>query len=298
MNDTAIIFVMNWKYIRPLKVLLYSLYKQNSLQNIPIIMVTDDKRVLHDPFVRAVCHSIEFMGEEELAPFSSIRGEKIAEKSKVAFAPKYTFLKFSIFKERGFKRHIFIDADMLCLNPLDEELLAADYHVKAMKEVASSHFPIRAEDRSKFNEAKSLASVTRAFEPQENAPGTGINSGFVVLEDGAISDDVFDLAISVASSEAFGAEQPATSEVIRRIPDCKFLELPIWYNARRRVFESLGETFFDQHANRIKLLHYTPGKPWVLGDRTPDYLDKLWLKWEQDSLEWVDEVTIRGSLSD
>ena len=99
MNDTAIIFVMNWKYIRPLKVLLYSLYKQNSLQNIPIIMVTDDKRVLHDPFVRAVCHSIEFMGEEELAPFSSIRGEKIAEKSKVAFAPKYTFLKFSIFKE-------------------------------------------------------------------------------------------------------------------------------------------------------------------------------------------------------
>jgi lipopolysaccharide biosynthesis glycosyltransferase len=296
MEDTALIFVLNRKYVRPLKVLLYSLHVNQSLMGCPIVVVTDDESVVADPFVRSVAHSIEYMTSEALAPFSAIKGDRIAEKSRVHFAPKYTFLKFTIFKNRGFKRHIFMDADMLCLNALDEQLLGeGGFSVKAMKEIPSSLFPIRDEVRPKFNYGKSLAAISRAFEPQENTPGTGINSGFVVLEGAAISDEIFETALRTASSEAFGAEQPATSAVIGKIPACRFLELPFWYNTRRRVLECFGEEFFLNHKRDVKILHYTPGKPWILGDRTPDYLDNLWLAWEKESLAWVAERTARAA---
>ncbi|WP_313443930.1 glycosyltransferase [Brevundimonas sp.] len=297
LTDTALIFVLNRKYVRPLKVLLFSLAENASLQDCPIIVVTDDERVAKDPFIRRVAERIELMDQEGLSVFSSIRGEKIAEKSRVAFAPKYTFLKFMTFLERGFKRHIFIDADMLCMSALDEALLTQPYDVKAMKEVPSSKFPIREESRAKFDREEAIRLVFRADKPQENAPGTGINSGFMVLQDRAISNSVFELAIEVASSDAYAAEQPATSEVIRRIDGGRFLEMPIWYNARRRVFECLGPAFFLEHQESIKLLHFTPGKPWVLGSRDEDFLDRLWLDWEDRSRVWVqDRITAGASI--
>lgn len=293
-SDTALIFVLNRKYVRPLKVLLYSLYRQNSLRSCPIEIITDDMAVAEDPFLRAVANGIQYLPPEDREVFGSIKGDKISEKSRTTFAPKYTFLKFMVFKNKGYHRHIFIDADMLCLKPLDEDLLALPYDAKAMIEVPSSIFPIRDESRAKFSRQKAMGYVDAARAPREGLVNASINSGFMVLEGRAISDQRFESAIEIASSIAFPAEQPATTEAIRSIPDLSFLAMPLWYNCRRRVLESLGEAFFESVRDEIVLLHYTPGKPWILGDRTADFLDHLWLDYEQQSLPWVESVTAGG----
>jgi lipopolysaccharide biosynthesis glycosyltransferase len=289
-KETALIFVLDRKYVRPLKVLLYSLEQHSSLLGCPIEIITDDPRVAADPFVSNIATSVQVMAEDELARFRTIKGDRIREKFRTSFAPKYTFLKFSVFLERGYDRHIFIDADMLCLRQLDEELITQDYDFKAMIEVAPEKYPIRDESRSNFDYYKTLESVKSIMNAREVDLTKVINSGFMVLQGKAISDQVFKSAIDIASTEMFRQEQPATTEVVKRIEGVRFLEMPIWYNARRRVIECLGVDFFEEYKKDICLLHYTPGKPWSLGSRPADFLDDLWLEWEARSTEWVKKV--------
>lgn len=290
-NETALIFVINQKYLRPIKVLFYSLMKQNSLQGCDIIIVTDDRIVERDRFLRRIAKTIEFYDEASLSVFSTIIGDKIPEKSRVAFAPKYTFFKFVGFKPRGYKRHVVIDADMLCLHPLDEEMLALPYSAKAMFEVKGPRFPIREEPvtNRRYSEKAAIAYLEqRSLAVPNPARIEKVNSGFVVLQDDAISDVVFERAITIASTDAFGQEQAATTKVLESLES--FLRLPMWYNTRRRVFESLGQGLYEAYADRMFLLHFTPGKPWIRAKADHDYLDRIWWDVADEGQEWISDL--------
>lgn len=293
-NDTALVFVLNRKYLRPLKVLLYSLYEHQALQGCDIVVSTDDERVAKDPFIRRIANSVEFHDEDALRVFSTIRGDKLRPQSRVSFAPKYTFLKFIGFKPRGYRRHIVMDADMLCMNPIDESTLALPYASKAMFEVKGYRFPIRDEDTSRrFGHNQAIdyleeRSNALAITPSPNLPDK-INSGFLVLQDDAISEDVFDGAIRLATEHAFGQEQAATTQVLASIGS--FMRLPMWYNTRRRIFESMGSELFEQCRDRIYLFHHTPGKPWINPTERTAFMDKPWLDCEVRSQEWVNDCS-------
>lgn len=290
-NDTALLFVINRKYVRPLKVLLFSLMQNNSFSSCPIEIFTDDSTVLADPFVRNIATNVVYVPSKELVVFNTINGDNINSKLKTKFAPKYTFLKFVNFLSRGYRRHVCMDADMLCVNPIDEVLLSSPFDAMAMMEVPSSKYPIRNESRDRFDLEQTMTFTRDAMIARERVLDRPINSGFMVLADRAISDEVFRSAVRIASEAAFVAEQPATTETLRRISNIKFQELPIWYNLRRRVIECLGPKFYFEYESEIRIIHYTPGKPWgVFNDRNPDFLDGIWYCWEEMSKTWVSDV--------
>ncbi len=290
-GETAITLVFNKKYSEPTRVLLYSMQKHSTLDKSPLVIITDDVAVAEDKFFQSVAHNIELVDETTLAKFSTIKGERVPAHLKTHFAPKYTFLKFLLFKNRGFKRHVFMDCDMLCMGAFDHELLTADYEAKAVLETSGGMFPVRDEPRDKFMPEKSKQLIERRSLPNTTGLGRNINSGFLCLQDSALSEEMFEAAIEIASTDAFVQEQAATSELIRRrAPDVKFMELPIWYNAKRRIFDALGEEYFEENRHRIKVLHFIPGKPWSVAKANRKFIDHVWWQYEAESREWAADI--------
>jgi lipopolysaccharide biosynthesis glycosyltransferase len=288
-SETALIFIIDRPFIRGFKVLLYSLYHHQTLQTCPVVVVTEDRAVAADPFVRSVAHDIELVGEDTLRLFATVRGEKVPARLRRSFAPKYTFLKFLLFRNRGYKRHIYLDADMLCLGPADEKLLASDFDAKGARE-AGRAFPIRTQSRERFSLERALEILEERSCPIPGLPDNTINSGFLTLQGSAISEDLFHRALQLASASAFAQEQAATTQLFRQEPSIRFLQLPIWYNTKRRVFESLGVEQFEQYRDRIVFLHFTTGKPWSISERKRIFLDELWSAYEKRANVWARDV--------
>ncbi|EFH12117.1 hypothetical protein ACFFMP_04550 [Pseudoroseomonas cervicalis] len=287
-ENTAILHVLNRDYLLPLRVLRHSLMRQGAFEGCPTVIITDDPVVAEDPFIRRIATRIEFFDAARLAAFAPIRGERIDPRIHAGFAPKYTFLKLSMFQDRGYDRHIFLDADMLCLRAPDAALLTGPQPAKAVQEYGASVFPIGQEPRPENAQAIADAYLAEYGAPCVT-PIRGINSGFVVLERPLLAQAVFDRAIAHASGTAFPNEQNLTTRVIAdsRQP---FLRLPLWYNARRRIFGSLGPAHFETIRDRIVFLHYTPGKPWAMGPKSVRSWDRLWLDQKEEAEAWARDL--------
>ncbi|MDQ1080856.1 hypothetical protein [Pseudoroseomonas cervicalis] len=285
---TAILHVLNRDYLLPLRVLRHSLMRQGAFEGCPTVIITDDPVVAEDPFIRRIAASIEMFDAARLARFAQIRGERINPALHAGFAPKYTFLKLSMFQDRGYDRHIFLDADMLCLRTPDAALLTGPQPAKAVEEYGASTFPIGQEPRREDAQAVSEAYLAEHDQPALR-PIRGINSGFVVLERPLLSQAAFDGALALASTTAFTNEQNLTTRTIAG-SGTPFLRLPVWYNARRRIFGSLGPAHFETVRDRIVFLHYTPGKPWAMGPRSVRAWDRLWLDQRDAAEAWANDL--------
>lgn len=124
-RTTALMFVIDSAFLLPFKVLLYSLAKNGAGTELPIIVLTQDEAVRQDEVVKAAADEIRFIGEDEIRQFSVISSRRIPDRYKLDWIPKYTFLKWSMFDDFGVDQVLFIDADIVCLNPFDE-LLATE----------------------------------------------------------------------------------------------------------------------------------------------------------------------------
>ncbi|TDR93142.1 hypothetical protein [Enterovirga rhinocerotis] len=290
-GETALIYVLDAEFLRPLKVLQYSLHVHGSFAGCPIIVVTNDPVVRDDRFIRSIARDIEFMDDDHLRKFSTIRGDRIPTGLSTSFAPKFTFLKLAIFRPRGFYRHVFIDADMLCLNPVDEATLYAPQEFKAVREFGAGVFPIGAEPRPDGYPQTAFDYVDEYGEAVVTKI-EGINSGFVCLQGRSISDDLMEQAIEIGSRKSFPNEQSLTTQIVRD-RGFSYMRLPIWFNARRRLFASLGEDFFSAVRTKIMLMHYTPGKAWKMQRQGLRSWDRVWFDYEDRGTEWINDVASR-----
>ncbi|MGE3250449.1 MAG: hypothetical protein AB7J28_11490 [Hyphomonadaceae bacterium] len=292
--ETALILVLNRKYLTPAKVLLYSLSHQRTLQGCALVIITDDARVAADPFFTAYAHEIVLLSADDLAPLGAIRGDAIDPALRVSFAPKYTFLKLFALKPRGYARHIVLDCDLVCLGAADEDLLARAFPAKAALETRGADFPLPGEIGLTLDALKAKRIVNAREAPIEcAAPAKRINSGFLVLEPPMIAQETFARALELAASEPFDQEQALTTRLIREVAS-SFCTLPIWCNAKRRVFESLGEDFFQANRGKIQFLHFIPGKPWNARPEEHTYLDRIWLDLHDAAIPWAEEIASLG----
>jgi lipopolysaccharide biosynthesis glycosyltransferase len=284
--ETARVHILDRKYLRPLKTLHHSLEKHGTLQNCPVVIITNDPEVASDSFVRRIAERVVFLTDKDLEIFARIRGDKVNQRMKTKFAPRYTFLQLTMFRPLGFSRHVTMDCDMICLGPLDEALLAGPEDIKAVQEYGGKTFPYGEEPKPANFPARSYAYVENYSQPQvvsmKEAPP--FNGGFVVLQGQGISEDLFHEAIRLSEEEPYEGAQVLTYETLRRA-GVSYLRLPIWYNARRRMFQSLGSEFFAEHRQDVRLLHFTPGKPWILPEAEHQDWDRLWLAYENEGKE-------------
>lgn len=289
-RETAIVYVLNSDFLRCTKVLHYSMIANSGISGCDVIVITDDPLVAEDKVINRIASGIELLSSDDLKLFSGIKGDRIDPNLKTEFAPKYTFLKLFIFKKRKYKRHIFIDGDMLCLGTFDVDLLGGSFDTKAASEIGASIFPVRKELATTKEDARKAADqYVSEYALPLACDIPGINSGFVVLQGPALSDDHLARALELSAANSYPNEQSLTTDTIRS-SGLSFLRLPLWYNARRRMFASQGQDFFDRHRQEIVLMHYTPGKPWKMTESELRPWDRVWLDYEDRSLAWQNDL--------
>lgn len=276
-SDTAIVHILDREYLEPLKVLRHSMREHNSLPGCDTIVITNDEAVANDDFIVDIADKLVFLDDHALREFSRIRPDRVPKKFEKDFAPKYTFLKLYALRNFGYARHVVMDCDMLCTGQFDEDLLFGEGDVKAVTEYGSNVFPSPRENRAKFSEEKSRQFVSdRASALSIPLSEAGVfNSGFAVLQGKAIDDNLFFRALDLAGESAFSHKQALTTEVLKR-QGVSFVRLPIWYNFRRRIYACLGEAYYDETKDSLKILHYTPGKPWKIKDADLRNFDRIW----------------------
>lgn len=251
--------------------------ENNSLSGCDTIIITNDEDVANDSFVINIANKLILLDDQALSEFSRIRPDRVPKKFEKEFAPKNTFLKLYALRNFGYSRHVVMDCDMLCAGKFDEDLLFGEGDVKAVTEYGADVFPSPRERRTNFSEEKSR----KFFD--ERTPALSIplsmagvfNSGFAVFQGRAIGDELFFQALELAEESAFSREQALTTEVLKR-SGASFVRLPIWYNFRRRIYACLGEEYYNQTRDFLKILHYTPGKPWKIGDSDLRNFDRIW----------------------
>ncbi len=77
---------------------------------LPVIALSAQEEVLSDPFLVAQCHRripIDLTSYADIRPYKKRHSRRHAQ----------TFLKFEAFGDFGFERNLFLDSDILCLNP-------------------------------------------------------------------------------------------------------------------------------------------------------------------------------------
>lgn len=276
-SDTAIVHVLDRDYLEPLKVLRYSMRENNSLLDCDTVIVTNDEAVVNDSFVAEIADNLVFLDNRALREFSRIRPDRVPTKFNRDFIPKYTFLKLYALRNLGYSRHIVMDCDMLCVGRFDEDLLFGEGDVKAVSEYGANVFPSLRENRANFSEETSRKFIAdRASALPISLSDAGVfNSGFAVFQGRAIDDNLFFKALELAEESAFSHEQALTTEVLKR-GGVSFVRLPIWYNFRRRIYACLGEKYYDETESSLKILHYTPGKPWKIKSDSLKSFDMIW----------------------
>ena len=140
----------------------------------PIIALSAEEEALVDPFLLAHCHRRIPI---DPAPYADIRPYQKRHSRRHA----QTFLKFEAFGDFGFERNLFLDSDILCLNPAPALLESGPIPIRAVldtgfrKTRAYKGHPIEINSGvlSIGRAIQGAATITRLQEIARNHPGRG-----------------------------------------------------------------------------------------------------------------------------
>ena len=107
-SDVCLVVLTDSLYLPGTRRLLESWGRHH--RPLPIIVLSADAEVLRDPWLLAHCHRCIAI---DPAPYADIRPYKKRHSRRHA----QTFFKFEAFGDFGFERNVFLDSDILCLNP-------------------------------------------------------------------------------------------------------------------------------------------------------------------------------------
>lgn len=291
-EKVAAIFLINSKFITGFEVFCYSLKITNSLQGVPLIVVTTDRAVLEDAFVQSVCHDVVFIDEVEAEKYKKIRSGDIPAWRLDESAGAYYFFKFSIFAESRFDRLVYFDVDMVCLNNIDDVLLLANgSQIAGARTYGATD--IFDENRKKFAPDKVESIVDRAlFKPATNGrprEKAGMNSGLMVLDRSILNEGTKAHLLDMASAEDFTGDQNVVCSYIHRNPEINFQFLPLTYNIPRRILDNASIGYYMSVKDKLKILHYNAGHPWGRPD-SQSYVDFIWWDCHTKSREYVGDM--------
>ncbi|WP_374275767.1 glycosyltransferase [Brevundimonas sp.] len=282
---TALIFVLNSAFLRPFHVLVYSLARVRTLTKYPIIVISEDAAVFRDPLVRAVTDHSVLAGPEQIAEFANISPERVREDLRKGWIAKYTFLKWLVFQDYGFDRHIYIDADIVALNDCE--------HLAALSEHDLYGAPVFKRDLI-IDETGARRPVVEREQRMSAFLADGnersLNSGVMVINRRAMEPEFRAGLIATAESKSYTVEQAVVRDFIRRSDRYSMGVLSSYDNFNHGFLASLSAPTQLKHLDRVRLLHYVGAdkKPWnaaYMDDptRIERLTDSLWRILERES---------------
>lgn len=288
----AIILLFDSAYLTAFRTFAHSIRKAIAADTHDIAVISNDPLVFEDVVVRTLAHRKILLSESEIDGIKRIDASKVDPCLRHESFGKYTFLKFFAFKDLGYSHHIFLDVDMICLDPdfsFNDLVLPCDF---AAAPTTGSKF-LRL-DEGGFGGGAPEAVRSRIRRMVRRRPGRGsaaraFNSGVFMARRSLLSDrSVADLQ-AIGEAEAFRLEQQITRHFIATRPGLCFGSLPISYNFVQAAALAIGRDEFDALRSELVFLHFNAKiKPWQPG-APDDWLNRLWraARAEAEAEDWI-----------
>jgi lipopolysaccharide biosynthesis glycosyltransferase len=292
--STALIFVFDSEFIKPFKVLLYSMAKLGTLVGLPIIVLTQDPAVAEDPVVKAAADDIRMLGQAEIEQFKVISGRRVPDRYKLDWIAKYTFLKWSIFDDFGYDQLLFIDADIICLNPV-EDLLSSDLPGDMLGGPRFMETLLQDDAGNRLADDAIFRNLRRMIKGKFDASHTRLNSGVMLLRKRLLTKDFRDELLRFAATRDYVNEQSYLTGFFADNKDYTLTLMSSRYNFGAGALADLPLMMELQVTKDIVFLHYPgPRKPWrmepsLLGSRFSHVL------WHRAYNEAVTNTRLFGS---
>lgn len=283
-TDHALGFIFDREYLHAFKVLLYSLAATGSLIKSPVKILTQDPVVLQDEIVRIVADELLLISDEQISEFSTISAERIEQKHRLDWIPKYTFLKWMFFEKCDHDRLILIDVDTVCLRSLDTILDSERSFDMSACPVFHEHLYKQSGEILRpshiFNNLRRMA----RGDYDEQQP-MRVNTGFLDIRGKCLSKDFKHALLLLASKKAFPNEQSYITHFLSQRDDYTLNYLPSSFNFNANFLEHLPARYQIRLLSGVRLLHF-PGtsKPWKKPVNSKSKLSHLiWRKIEQEA---------------
>ena len=255
--QAALTFVLNGDFLPGLRVLCYSLCRQETLLDLPVLFITEQASLLDDPLVALIADQTRVAGQEEISAFGGISSKLVDRRQKLDWIPKYTYLKWLMFDEYGYERLIFIDADIVCLQPIDDlvDLGTADLYGGPVfsRSLATGEVGPEAIDEK----------IT-AFSVNPRPQGRRLNTGVLVVNKRLLSPQFRHGLIAFAEKGNYSVEQAALRTYLASRRGMKLRLISPLFNFKADFLDRVSSPAQERLVGQIKLLHFAGAgdKPW------------------------------------
>jgi lipopolysaccharide biosynthesis glycosyltransferase len=287
-DNSALVFVVSADFVQGLHVLLYSMYANNTLMDVPIIVITEDLEVLEDLIIHKAADHRRLISTHDIELFKGISPSKVSNRLRLSWIPKYTFLKWLIFDDYGYDRLIFIDADIVCMKPIDNlmSLQGADIYGCPMftKELRAPHLGREA-----------ISENIISFSICEHPKSRRLNTGILVVGKRLLSSDFRSDLIAFAETEEFSVEQAALRKFLYKTKRGHIRMISPLYNFKAAFLESVSACRRFELMDKIRLLHFAGEavRPWEKS--APETTsDSVWFCYANEAEKAYEEMSLRG----
>lgn len=280
-HNTALAFAFNSAYLTPFKTMIASMALSKTMLSAPIYVFSDDAEVFKDPFVKAaVDHGI--LLDEHLKDVLYDLAEHNVKRSERTSWNRGTFLKWAIFRDYTEQQVLFLDVDMVCLQPI-EPLLTLDQSADL---IGCPQF----QRAVKYDaNGKKLSSIMIADNIRGMLDDTAkklmyrLNSGVMLVRKSLLNDDFRDEIISFART---GVEVNEQSHITKFFGESqkKMKLTSSKYNFHESYFKDVEPDIHAEFLSKIHIMHY-PGseKPWKFNQKS-DMRPSLRCWWDAYSI--------------
>jgi lipopolysaccharide biosynthesis glycosyltransferase len=294
-DKTALLFLLDRNYLDGLKTLLYTLRDAVPPNRFDIIVITNDAFLRESKFVQAVARELVVLDDNQLGRFASVRSQKVSKSLRIEGVGKYTFLKFLAYSDLGYASHIFLDTDMIALDPgLQLTELIGEYDFAAAPTLGPARLRIENEkvvDQLSDEQRRAIFDHLLSLTDKQYKVSQPFNSGAMFVGGKLLNERTVNGLLKLASEEAFALEQNATREYIStRVKDLRFRSLPLWYNFVSLPAYAIGQERFEQIRGQIKILHYNRQKPWTVAPGDADWLQQIWHEQHAQARAWAQTI--------
>ncbi|QOC23801.1 hypothetical protein IC757_06660 [Wenzhouxiangella sp. AB-CW3] len=278
---TALVFVLDSAYLPGLRTLCYSLCVHKTLLDLPVVVISNDPAVVEDAFVNLIADRVRLISNEEIAEFRGISAKKVEKRLRLRWIPKYTYLKWFMFDEYGYDRHLFIDADIVCMKPIDElldiseaDLAGGPVFGKGLRQDKDGPLPPRQVDQKIWR-----------FGFKKSPGGTRLNTGVLSVSKKLLTPTFRNELIAYAEQHQFSVEQVAVRSYVTETQQATLELISPVYNFNHFYVDRMSAPFQVKALGRIKLLHFAGAidNPWTLSaPRTlPEF---VWHEYEKNRI--------------